>query len=105
MPHVFTTILEDDYPEFKRMMAMPLTYAAWLKGRPVGNGMSGNDGVREVHTVSPGKFREYLSEHGKAASEEQLRYCASESMTTSGAMWRSPPTSDAQDHQIFLLRQ
>ena len=71
-------IKEEDYLEFKSMMGLAGSHAAWLTDYLSRNGKWENEDLHGVHTISPSAFREYLTEHGKAASETQLMHCAKE---------------------------
>ena len=78
MGNVTVMIREGDYLEFKGMMALPDTYTAWLKASEARKRNSETSFRRydQCVTISPGEFREYLTENGRAASETQLEYCA-----------------------------
>jgi hypothetical protein len=83
---LLVNIREVDYPEFKEMMALPSAYQDWLKGHLAGDANRTSDGRDQVCTVLPNVFREYLTDHGKVASEAELAHCATDIAKALGGM-------------------
>jgi hypothetical protein len=99
------SIRKIDYPEFQGIMALPSTYEAWLIGHSARNGDRENDEVVQVYTVLPSVFREYLTEHGKAASEVELRHCAMDIVQHFGDLYQPLPTSCGEHDPVPLTQE